>query len=746
MSISAYRVILAHLSAKIAGINTQRLKALPSYVSVRKSLLSHWDREGMDTLVKSQKVRDTIISVLSHLSLSESGEDVKSDIESIFHDVHEMAVSDQLTIFDKFNDNLTYAEFKKSLKDLEDIRKKKIDGGLSDSEREVFNRVKVIKDFGNFKWVLALDSEGKPCGFMPQSVTNKTMGHCGNEPSVKPGDNYYELRGSNNKPQVTVIIDKNSKIKESKGANNQVPSNKKELLPYMKWLMIDSGLVKGVSYDEGYARDRNFGIIQYLDDDPEFVSKVEKEHPELLHEGVDKPILDYRRKLKSGDITEGKVIEAWETKKEGLSLDILRGIFGRMPFNEDDFIKYIKSGRLDVPEIARAGTSYLTKRVQEEILSKKPLSCKHLLNIHVQVPTAKILVNECVKAVLGQVESKGFGDATEGLVAKAKEIVEEDPSLFGLIQQRIMRDGYTHGTLGLSRGFRDKLSEDPKTLDLVIANISDKGVPSNLQDTMVAELEKKPSYIKAIKKAIINIGWDNGVFGLSNKSIIDTLRNDPDVISAIKERVIQKGFRDSLKTYPDRQDFLEYLLKDPEVRGAILKRIATKGLEDLGRVSESTLERALEAEDFKSAVIEGLAKNGDMNGLTSLSSDQKKKILEDPILEKEILKRVSSFGWSSIRNIFSKEILADLRDSPKFIPAFKESIRNVGLKDSLSGIPNYGELLDNFDKYGLEDDVVEGIKNVGWDMSVRDIPSRFIDPIKRNHPELIGSGGREIEI
>ena len=153
--------------------------------------------------------------------------------------------------------------------------------GLSSEDLKIWERVKIYKDFGEFRWVYAVDEKGKIVSYLPSRITAKTMNHCGNEPSKQPGDEYWELRDSNNKAYLTVILN-NGLIQEAKSYGNQNSKYTSVIIKYVEWF-YKSEKVKGVGYryDNGYATDKNFSVSTITVYDPSFMKWCEENKPKL---------------------------------------------------------------------------------------------------------------------------------------------------------------------------------------------------------------------------------------------------------------------------------------------------------------------------------------------------------------------------------------------------------------------------------------------------------------------------------
>jgi hypothetical protein len=213
------------------------------------------------------------------------------------------------------------------------------------------------------------------------------MRHCGNEPSVQDGDVYYGLRDGRDKEYVTVILDGEGKIKESKGYGNAPPHDKKRINKYMQWLMMHSN-VTGTSYEYGYAPHMNYGVSQMIDDD-EFVSKVETEKPGLINDEIDGPIIYWKRAIKSGERTVANLIENFKMGLESMPFSSVIGILGKNPFSDDEMIQLIDDRILNAGKIIQAGSQYMTLKIQHYLVdSNKDIYA--LIAVYNEVPNNNI--------------------------------------------------------------------------------------------------------------------------------------------------------------------------------------------------------------------------------------------------------------------------------------------------------------------------------------------------------------------
>jgi hypothetical protein len=344
-----------------------------------------WSADNMDTFIPK---KDKILPFLYLMTIRDN-EIVNKDTMQFLHD---LASARKLNLLDKLNSDYTAEEFKTFVangkRGLQNL------GDLTEDEEKIWLRVKVFHDFNDgYQWVVALNEDGEVSGYMPSCITQKTASHCGNQPSVQEGDEYFELR-KNNKPYLTVIIN-NGKIQESKSYGNKKNANSESVLPYLKWLFKHEHVTGvGERYDYGYSPDTNMGIKDFFGIDDEFVDEIERDKPKLIGT-TERKIIDYKRKLKSGEITETDIINDFNEKR--IKLWDLRGILGKLPFTEEQLSAYIKNKTLDTIDIANTSTKLLTDNIQNELLKYDKKAPATLIPMQEQVPTANIDINHILE-------------------------------------------------------------------------------------------------------------------------------------------------------------------------------------------------------------------------------------------------------------------------------------------------------------------------------------------------------------
>jgi len=337
---------------RLVGGDVNRLNEIKSSVGEIVSKGS----SGFNASVFPEKSRVWLTNQLTAMAIKES---LPSDLSSTIHD---LLVDGKLGLLQQLNSDSKVSDLQEIIRSYRASRMTHSKEKLTSDEECIWLRVKLFHEFDDgYKWVNAVDAEGNLAGFIPSEVTFKTMNHCGNTPSVQPGDVYYGLRDANNAEYLSVIIDAEGRIRESKGHSNKRPTvNVKK---YVQWLMKHEN-VKGTNYGAGYARHMNYGV-SHMTDDAEFMSYVNNEKPSLVDE-TEGLVIELKSKLDRGEITADDVINKFYSRKdfESFSFEQLIGILGSNPFSEDEIISLAKEDHINCLEVANAGKEYLTVKVQ----------------------------------------------------------------------------------------------------------------------------------------------------------------------------------------------------------------------------------------------------------------------------------------------------------------------------------------------------------------------------------------------
>jgi hypothetical protein len=145
------------------------------------------------------------------------------------------------------------------------------------------------------------------------------MGHCGNVPSERPGDQIVSLRrhlyGDLWEPHLTFILDRNGELGEMKGKGNDKPAARYH--PYVVAL-LKSDYVDGIK-GGGYAPENNFSIDDLEDEDEKETLLNDK--PGL--KGLDDVYRAWNREQdpEKKEALKGPLIERVKKRLESLNLD-----------------------------------------------------------------------------------------------------------------------------------------------------------------------------------------------------------------------------------------------------------------------------------------------------------------------------------------------------------------------------------------------------------------------------------------
>lgn len=287
--------------------------------------------------------------------------------------------------------------------------------GLTPEQERIWNRVKVYHEFPDgFRWVYAVDDNGCKIGYMPSSITSITMHHCGNEPSNEAGNEYWELRDARGKAYLTVILNDDGGIEESKSWGNQLNKYTDTIRPHVKWLLKDRQVTGvGNRYNVGYAPDRNFGVKDFVGKDDEFVDYVVENKPQLIGK-AEARVLFLKGAIDSGVLSvqdlknayaEGMTIYDLEDMVPALSeyeeqarfklpddekgcsagsifgfnsFAVLCAACGGNPFNKEELISLIMKGKISLEVFANYDVHLLTDDIQAAFVKAKP---SHNLNV-----------------------------------------------------------------------------------------------------------------------------------------------------------------------------------------------------------------------------------------------------------------------------------------------------------------------------------------------------------------------------
>ena len=370
----------------------------------KKSVNDAWATDEMDGMVRNQKLRQKVLNMLYLLEIRKPGFTNHDTLKGI-HDLAMMNSLEQRFI-SKVNSDTTPDEAAEllSVANRDAVQAAKPYPDLTDAEEAIWNRVKVYHEFPDgFRWVYAVDASGKIASYMPSSISGKTMHHCGNTPRAGSTDQYWELRDARGKAYLTVILNDNGQVEESKSFGNQRSTYRKQILPYVKWFLMDRKVTGvGPRYDHGYATHMNFGVKDFIGEDPDFVDYVMANKASLVG-NAEARIMFWRNALDEGLVTVDGLKKAYEsgiTRSKFLSsipgmeqyaeaakfkitdgkYDGQDSMFGAngfavlcaacdgCPFSEEELKGLISSGKLLLEEFANYDIKLLTPELQKEFV------------------------------------------------------------------------------------------------------------------------------------------------------------------------------------------------------------------------------------------------------------------------------------------------------------------------------------------------------------------------------------------
>lgn len=396
-----------------------RVAGSPEKLSEAKGRVdSAWEDAALAALMPA-KLNQKVLNFTYLMEIERPG---FTDAEYISH-VHDLAVSRSLEqrFVSKVNSDTVPEQAKAIIADAnrDAVQSAKAYPGLTPEQERIWNRVKVYHEFPDgFRWVYAVDDNGCKVGNMPSDITGITMHHCGNEPDKDPNHEYWELRDSRGKAYLTVILNENGGIEESKSWGNQLNKYSDLIRPHVKWLLKDRQVTGvGLRYDDGYAPYMNFGVKDFLGKDEEFVDYVLENKPSLLgkaesrilflkgaiSEGIltvqdlktafaeDFNIHDLQRMVPALEEYEERARFKRPVDEKGCSPDSIFGYneFSVLcsacdgnPFTEDEIISLIRNNRLSLEVFASYDVHLLTDRVQDAFVQTDH---NHNFNVLLQI-------------------------------------------------------------------------------------------------------------------------------------------------------------------------------------------------------------------------------------------------------------------------------------------------------------------------------------------------------------------------
>lgn len=293
------------------------------FQTAKQSVQNLWTQEDMAHQL-NEKAGQKVLNFLYLMEIRSPGFTTPDKL----HAIHDLFVGNMLDtkFLSQVNSDTTPEQAAQVLAGATEHQAKsaKVYPDLTDEEEAIWNRVRVFHEFDDgFKWVYAVKADGTIASHIPSSITFKTMHHCGNTPDANSDNQYWELRGPDGKAYLTVILSPDGKIEESKSWGNQPNKYRRMIQPYVKWFLKNKVTGVGYRYDYGYATHNNFGVKDFMGDDPEFIEYVSENKPELFG-NTEKRIMFWKGAINQGVVTVDDIKRMFT---EGLTLEQAMGKF-----------------------------------------------------------------------------------------------------------------------------------------------------------------------------------------------------------------------------------------------------------------------------------------------------------------------------------------------------------------------------------------------------------------------------------
>lgn len=393
------------------------------FAEAKNAVQTKWKSENMDAQL-NQKAAQKVLNVLYLMEIRKPGFTDNAKLHSI-HDLylHNMLDTKFLNVV---NSDTTPEQADAALHDAvaHQIQQQKTYPDLSEEEDEIWNRVKVYHEFPDgFRWVYAVDENGRITSHIPSNVTGKTMNHCGNTPRAGSDDQYWELRDADGKAYLTVILNKDGQLEESKSWGNQASKYRREIQPYVKWFLMDKVTGVGRRYDYGYSTHTNYGMKDFIGDDPEFVNYVIEFKPALLGNTEEK-ILFWQGAVEAGIVSKDQMKQLFiknldidelleqpqfkeYTKSSKFKYDkdgsyYSDSVFGEnrfevlcascdgCPFTQEELKKCILGGDIDFEEFVNYDIHLLTPEMQHAFVQRDSRYFDSIVDLSEQVAAFKV--------------------------------------------------------------------------------------------------------------------------------------------------------------------------------------------------------------------------------------------------------------------------------------------------------------------------------------------------------------------
>jgi hypothetical protein len=401
------------------------------FQTAKQSVQSLWTQEDMTSQL-NEKAAQKVLNFLYLMEIREPGFTTADKL----HAIHDLYVGNMLDtkFLSQVNSDTTPGQAAQVLASATEhqANSAKVYPDLTAEEEAIWNRVKVYHEFEDgFKWVYAVNADGSIASHIPSYITFKTMHHCGNTPDKHSNNQYWELRGPDGKAYLTVILSPEGKIEESKSWGNQPNKYRRMIQPYVKWFLKNKVTGVGYRYDYGYATHNNFGVKDFMGDDPEFIDYVAENKPELFG-NTEKRIMFWKEAINQGVVTvddikrmfaEGFTMEqamrtfaplreyysgsrfnSWAEGRQsrynyGSSsqsifgsnpFDVVCAACDGCPFSKEELKSLIMNKKVSLEEFANYDIHLLTPEMQRNFVSADAYNLHRLMQIASEVGTFEV--------------------------------------------------------------------------------------------------------------------------------------------------------------------------------------------------------------------------------------------------------------------------------------------------------------------------------------------------------------------
>ena len=435
------------------------------FQTARQAVQGLWAQEDMGSQL-NEKAAQKVLNILYLMEIRQPGFTTADRL----HAIHDLYVGNMLDtkFLSQVNSDTTPDQAAQALASATEhqVRSAKVYPDLTDEEEAIWNRVKVYHEFDDgFKWIYAVNADGTIASHIPSSITFKTMHHCGNTPDARSDNQYWELRGPDGKAYLTVILTPDGKIEESKSWGNQPNKYRRMIQPYVKWFLKNKVTGVGYRYDYGYATHNNYGVKDFMGDDPEFIEYVTENKPELFG-NTEKRIMFWKEALREGVVTvddikgmyaDGYTLQDALGKSERLRhyhsgsrfkdwgddretryhyrrtdsifgdnpFDVVCAACDGCPFTQAELSGLILNKKVSLEEFANYDIHMLTPEVQKEFVQAEPYNLDRLMRIAAEVGTFEVTTD--IMSGLVDIVKNGRPSKPDGFDSMSWEEAQDNP-------------------------------------------------------------------------------------------------------------------------------------------------------------------------------------------------------------------------------------------------------------------------------------------------------------------------------